>query len=238
MKVKMLYSLACLTVAAVLLQVQGCTVGGYTIGSVIDGPDSTIVPAERAKTIKLGKQVRVVLSDGGQITGEYMGPDRVAEEEYARMYSSFRKQHKDSVFLPALGGKIEIVPTFGKRVHRQLLGFDCEAGSDQFVLVRSEADTTSRMVLLRSIDKIADAEGDVTDGDLLQRLAAEGQVPSMAAIAIQDSTGMTRIPINNIQRVELKKRRIARWIGLGVGIAVDITVISIYIAIRSIRWFG
>jgi len=94
------------------------------------------------------------------------------------------------------------------------------------------------MMFLKSIDKITDAEGEVTEGDLLQRLAAEGQVPFMSAIAIQDSTGMTRIPINNIQRVELKKRRIARWVGLGVGIAVDITVISIYIAIRSIEWFG
>lgn len=225
-----------------VFQLQGCTLGGYTVGNMIDSskPDTTFVAGSELESLKSGKQVKVTLVDGSQVTGKYLGFDQVPREEYAELYESFRQQNRDAASLPPLESKTEITLKSGIKGERQLWGFDRKPDLGPFISVRFAGDTTSGVVQLSEVDRVIDANGNTTRGETLRKLASENQIPLLQAIVVQDLSGTQQIPIHSVRQIGVKNKKIARWVGLGLGAGIDAAVIvgAIWFAVEKEKSFS
>ena len=211
------------------------------MGSIIDRsrPDSTFVTGRQLERIKPGKEIRVTLTDGSQLTGEYLGIDQVPKGEYAEMYESFRRQDPDGASLPALGSDVEIALKSGQKGERQLWGFDRKPELGSFISVGWTRDTTSGTVPLSDIARITDAGGNVTEGESLRSLASENRIPCLSAMAVQDHTSTKRVAFTRVDRVAMKNKKTARWVGLGVGAAIDVAAIAVAgaVVVRGLKGY-
>jgi hypothetical protein len=243
---KLSLAIVLLVAVAVVLQLSGCSLIGFGIGSVIDsaGPDSVLIPGWKVKTIKPGEEIIVILKDGQKIEGTYEGMEPVPKVEYAKRYASFRKQKSEEFSLPALGDTITIELKSGVRGQREFFGFDHQYLSAKLeeekdstliytsymVSVRQLGDTTSGMVFLNKIEKIIDTHGNVVDGEALQELAFEGQIPLLSEIVLGPRVGINSVAMEKVYQIQVPKRGNAKWTCLGIGAAIDVIVIIVALA--------
>jgi len=249
---KVLISLLLLVTAIVIIQINNCSLIGFGIGSAIDKskPDSVYVPGWGMEIVKPGKKIKVILNDGQEVGGEYRGLYRASQEEYAERYTDFRKQKWDKLALPALGDSITILSKTGLEGKYNFEGLDYQYLPRKFeketdsrlvvpgyiIFIKQIGDTTSKIVFLRVVDKIVDSSGNIVYGRTLERLASTGEIPFMSEIAIEDSTGRTLIPTDRIYQIQVPNKKHAKWVGLGIGAAVDVSLIIIGIAMGSQDW--
>ena len=242
MDTKTLFVGALAVIGLFAFQLQGCTVGGYTIGKMIDSskPDTTFVTGSQPESLKSGKEVEVTLIDGSQVTGKYLGLDRVSREGYAELYEDFRQQNRDAASLPPLESEMEITLKSGIKGERQLWGFDRNPDLGAFISVSMVGDTTSGIVQLSDVDRVVDADGNTTQGEILRKLASGNQIPLPQAISVQDLSGTQQIPIHNVRQIGVKNKKNARWVGLGVGAGIDVAVIvgAIWVAVEKEKSFS
>jgi len=236
---RVLAALALFVVIA--LATNGCSVIGFGVGAISDStkPDSLTVPGWEVQTVKPGREIKLTLRNGEQLTGKFAGVDPVPQEQYAERYANFRDQRKEEVPLPALGEKINITLNSGVQGERELLGFDyqyvpAQAKKEESpslmslqcaISVRQSGDTTSARVLVSDIDRIVDDQGNVVQGKTLAKLASEGQIPFLCAVAIQDSTGHRQIAMEEVERIELKNRKHDKWKCAAIGAVFDVLLL-------------
>jgi hypothetical protein len=249
MKTRALCAIVLLVAAAAALAANGCSVIGYTMGVIDDArkPDTSYVPAWNAEVIKPGSQIKVVLNDGKQLTGEYAGLRRIRKEKYANRYAEFREQKHGETFIPALGDTITITMKSGRQTERELLGFDYQyvgmelkgqiasklAASAPIVSVREVGDTASSALFLKNIEKIVDSDGNVTEGEALARLASEGQIPFLSGILVVKGLVPTQVPADNVRRIEVANQKDAKLKGLRTGLALDVGAAIVALIILS-----
>lgn len=243
MQTKILPVLVFFAAAIVVLQLNGCSLIGFGIGSAIDSrkSDTIFIPGWKVEAIKPGEQIRVILRDGKEVEGKYVGLNRVPPKEYAKRYADFRKQRQEELFLPALGDSITITMKSGAQGQRILSGFDHQylattlegetdtshAFASYIMSVRQMGDTTTGIVLLKKVDKIVDSDGNVVKGEDLQRLAFEGGIPLLSAIAIEHLLTTTQVAMNEVHQIEVPKKGSAKWTGLAIGAAIDVFIIVV-----------
>jgi hypothetical protein len=229
MKCKTSFALAMLLLVTMALYLHGCSVCGLAVGTMIDraSSDSLKVSLNEIDRIKPGKNVRVLLHSGEQLTGRYLGYERFNKVEYARMYNEFREQQKDSVYLPKIGEEIEIVYTTGKRMKGEFLSFDWTAPSNQKLWIQALETGRSQPVFFRHVDSLSNNRGDNQVGEVLRELASQNRLPFLSAVDIYIPPDTTRVAINRVKQIELKKKKTGRWIGLGFGAAVDVFFIVV-----------
>lgn len=225
----------------IALATNGCSVIGFGIGAISDStkPDSLTVPGWEVQTVKPGREIKLTLRNGEQLTGKFAGVDPVPQEQYAERYANFRDQRKEEVPLPALGEKINITLNSGLQGERELLGFDYQYVSVKAkgekvpshvspqcaISVRQPGDTTSGKVLVPDIDRIVDNEGNVVEGPTLEMLASEGQVPFLSTVAIHDLSGRRQIAMEEVERIELKNRKHDKWKCAAIGAVFDVLLL-------------
>ncbi len=243
---KLSLAIVLLVAATVVLQLSGCSLIGFGIGSVIDsaGPDSVLIPGWKVKTIKPGEEIIVILKDGQKIGRAYQGIEPVTKVEYAKRYASFREQKSGELPLPALGDTIIIKMKSGVQGQREFWGFDHQYVSTKLeqekdttliyasyiVSVKQLGDTTTGMVFLNRIDKISDTRGNMVDGEALQGLAFEGQIPLLSEIVLKHLVGIRSIAMEEVYQIQVPKRGNAKWTCLGIGAAIDAIVIIVALA--------
>jgi hypothetical protein len=233
MNTKTLHAAVLSVILLFVFQLQGCTVGGYTIGKMIDSskPDTTFVAGSQLESLKAGKEVKIMLIDGSQVTGKYLGFDQVSREQYAELYESFRQQNLDAASLPALETNMEITLKSGIKGERQLWDFDRNPDLGTFISVKMVGDTTSGIVQISEVDRVIDANGNTTEGEILRKLASENQIPLIQAITVKDNSGTQQIPVHSVHQIAVKNKKIARWVGLGLGAGIDVAAIAIAIGV-------
>ena len=221
----------------VALAAGGCSVIGLGIGAISDSakPDSLTVPGWEVRTVKPGREMKLTLRDGEQLTGRFAGVDSVPEKQYVQRYTSCRERTGKEAPLPAMGERIDITLNSGVEGERELLGFDYQyttaktkgkevpspVTSHCALSVRQPGDTTSGNVLVSDIERIVNKEGEVIEGPTLERLVSGGQVPFLSAIAVHDLSGRRQIGMEQVQRIELKNKKRDRWKFAFVGAAFD-----------------
>ena len=67
------------------------------------------------------------------------------------------------------------------------------------------------------------------DLGMLERMTNTCQLPGTASLAIQTKLGTSRVPLDDIERIEKSNSEYARWIGLGIGVAVDVASVVVLI---------
>lgn len=249
MKTKIIWALQLFVLSLIVVQSNGCSVIGYTIGAIDDArkPDTSYVPAWNVKIIQPGSQIRVVLKDGDEVIGKYAGLRRVAKEKYAKRYTKFREEKEGEVFLPALGDRITTTMKSGRQAEREFLGFDYQyvgmeleeriasklAASAPIISVRQVGDTTSGAIFLKNIERIVDSDGNVTEGKALARLASEGQIPFLSGILIMKGLVPTQVSMENVRQIEVLNKKDAKRKGLLIGLGLDCAAGIIFLIIVS-----
>lgn len=228
-------ALAMLVLVGIGLYLHGCSFCGLAVGTIIDeaSADSLKVSLNQIDRIKPGTNVRVLRHSGEPLTGRYLGYEKLNKYEYARIYNEFQEEHKGSLYLPEIGEKIEILHTTGKRMSGDFLGFDWAAPSNPQICVQAQETGRSQPVFLRHVDSLSNNREDNQAGEVLRELASQNRLPFLTAVDIYIPPDTTRVAINRVKQIELKKKKNSKWIGLGFGAAVDVASIILAIAMEA-----
>ena len=97
---------ALFVLAFLLFRLSGCSLIGLGIGALSDAntPDYTTIPGWEEGNIEPGTEIDILLNNGEQVSGTYIGLEHVLEEEYAEQYTEkyaeSREILRDEVILP------------------------------------------------------------------------------------------------------------------------------------------
>jgi hypothetical protein len=247
---KALFIIGLLSMAGILFLTDGCSLVGLGIGSSIDKtkPDTILIPDSKIEKIRPGTHVKLLLDNGEEITGEYLGLDFISAEEYAGRYSLFREQKQSEILLPQLGENITIKLQSGIQGEREFWGFDYPMGlsasvpnlsqhlsiSKYAMVTRSIGDTATGIVLLADIAHIKYINGNTVDGSELIKLSSQVEIPILTAISLKNSVGKKHIALDKVSQIkEVPKKTYYKWIGLGLGAAIDAYAIFVIVAIAN-----
>jgi hypothetical protein len=251
MKYNVLPAMALFLVLAAIVVMNSCSLIGLGIGAAIDSskPDQVLIPGWVIQKVKPGTQIRVFLNSGDIVSGKFLKVERVQEEEYAERYANSRRQKQEEFLLPALGDDIAITLKSGVYSEREFLGFDyyyapqrMEAEKESVptvpisILVGVKGDTLRGRVPLILVKEILDSYQNVMEVKALEKLASQGQIPFLSAIAIQELDTKRLIALDMVYHIEYKNKKHAKWVGLGIGAAIDVTLIIIAAALASSDW--
>jgi hypothetical protein len=240
MKRKRLLRILSSTVTAALVsQLNGCSVVGLGLGVASDAssPKQLTIPGWKAETIKKGMFVTAIHNDRTETSGEYMGIERFPSNEYSAKYAEYTQKGRGELILPTLGQSVDIEEKSGKRLNGKMLGFDFKYLSITRMGESEPSDIQLTYIFVKSkngeldkanINKIAeihDSEGNEIKGDMLNNHISLEGVPLMSGLAIQTWTGKELVDINEIQTVEVKIERRGWLAGLVIGAIIDVAII-------------
>ena len=74
------------------------------------------------------------------------------------------------------------------------------------------------------------------DLGMLERMSNTSQLPGSLFLIIQTTLGTSRVSLDDIERIEKTNSKYGRWIGFGIGMAMDATAVVLFIdALRAIH---
>ena len=247
-------SLQSVTLPAVLalsVLLSGCSAVGLGVGAAIDKAqsDRKVVEGWKVGTIKPGRWATVCLSDGSQVAGIFENLADLPEAEYADTYSRMRAEQADAVALPAIGDTLVIAYRKGRAAKYEFRGFGYRytrsagivslkkkkfpAARYQYLSAHSIAESKLEEFYLDDLQQTTARNGNVVEGFQIRKLANEGKIPLKSAIALRTPGGKNFISIERIRTLQVSRKKNAKWIGLALGLAVDVVCV-----IHMASWEG
>jgi hypothetical protein len=246
--------LAILSSCATVL--TGCSLLGFGIGSAVEQgqPGPQILISNGLDTLPVDTKVLVVKKNGTKVEGVFKGvspaPRTVAYVNYGVEFERWRNlPGHESIHLPSFGGKVQILVTMPRSTISAVGRF---AGFDRGTirLITGEYGETVEYDVA-SVKEVQHTPGDVTTADNLKHAFAEGvplacgqvQYEPTAALQLEGSSspGFARveeIPLTDLRAVHLWEHTNARWVGLGIGAAIDVIVVIAAVDAYSHMSFG
>jgi hypothetical protein len=240
--------------AIIIVSTSNCSLMGLGVGAVVDHhkPDSLSTPGWKVDNLKPGKKIAVVFRDGTQLSGRYRGIGRFPQNGYAQRYNFFREKSLPDVVLPPLGDTIVIILKSGVSMDGEFLGFDYQyqpteiwrteesyAFNPVLVSIKAKGNAATQSIPSSKFTRFADSEGNGLARDVLERLANEGKIPFLSAISLEISDSLMLIPRENVFQIERKNNKNAKWVGLGIGAAIDVVaMISFAVILSSVDLLG
>jgi hypothetical protein len=226
-------------------QLNGCSLMGLGIGSIVDAhkPSHMEVPLSKIETIKPGTKVDILLRDGDTLKVIFAGVTSIPAQEYAETYAKVQEQKLEGTILPDLGDTITVIDTLGKESTYEFLGY-----AHEWISVRPLGKSESIKVPYPTVAKTTDSRGNVVQGEALDKLISEARIPFLSAIAIEKVLSSTqisrteaqriattqRIPFDKVYRVQRPLKKNAKVTGLIIGAAVDVTVAIVITGLYSL----
>jgi len=251
---KMLFRIVLFVIAAgTVVSTGGCSLMGLGVGAAVDHsrPDSLSIPGWKVDTLKPDNEIKITFQDGAQLNATYRGIERFPQNKYAQRYNFSREQILPDVILPPLGDTIGITQKSGESIEGEFLGFDYRyqptetKGANEsspftpvLVSIKVKEDAVAQNLSSTKFIKVSDSEGNVLEADVLERLATLGKIPFLSAISLENSDRVMLISREKVFQIERKNSKNAKWIGLGIGTALDVTAIIIISSIFSFRDFS
>jgi hypothetical protein len=210
-------SIALLSLFAI--QIEGCTVIGYGIGSSIDARSSSVVrPAEISQVITIEPGAKIVfhLSDSSTVSGTYRGLAVLPTPEYEGLYEVWRESAVLGVRPPRLHETISIRRR-AETIKATFLGF-----GPRRVHYRSKSMKTLGWAGFDELLWIADSSGTrISDTTLI---AAADRLPVHAVARVQE--GKTERTVDLLDGSVLSVsaghyHRGARTAGTIIGLTID-----------------
>jgi hypothetical protein len=215
--------------AEVVFGYSGCTAIGFGVGAIIDSQkaDYDTIPGWYSTSIWRGEDIRVTKKTGEELNGKYLGLETLADSQYAPLYNECRDKYKKEISLPALGDSISIVTReSGKEYKGEFLGFDA-----QYIWVNTRMWRPNRQqVDMGKVDRITDQNNNLIDVKGLRDLSSEGEIPALSTVALKTNSETLHIPTAEVDQMVAPADKNAKWNGLAVGVAIDITIGAIIAA--------
>lgn len=204
---------------------SGCSLIGFTVGAIVDGskPDRDSIAGQQViENIELGDSVEVVLVNGGLLEGVYIGVDTFSVTEYDQTYNEASSQIEDDIILPEVGDTVTLTIN-GYLSKAQFLGF-----GHKYVLAKRQGDRRISMIDLDNLTSITNTRGNSVKAKIVKNLLHDGRLPSaLPALLIKDGQTTARIPIDSLKFISVETSKNSKWVGLGIGLAVDVVAVVI-----------
>ena len=202
---------------------SGCSVIGFTFGAISDSltPKSKNVLISQIGELKTNDKIKLVLKNYSQIQGKYAGRAFIESEIYSEKYEKSLNQLRGRIVLPQIGDsvKFELVSRFSNRyVIRKFLGFD-----HQRILVQHNDGIS--WVAMGNFKTMSDFKGNMLLKEAIINLIENGEVPCFSKIIVKDKQTVHEILIEDISQIRILQVRGYKWVGLGVGVVIDIIII-------------
>ena len=201
----------------------GCSAIGFGLGGLIDGPDKEDVPVGTAMDLNPGDHIRVSLAHSSVVEGVFKASVALDSTTYAS---------RQARFLDSVGGDVPkpgdtlFLHMKGARVQFPYLFRGYGSGCLKLLLSDKSIITT---VGFTDVDGLEDRGGKMLDLGMLEGMADASRPPGTVFLAIQTTRGISRVPLDDIERIEKVHSHSARWIGLGIGMAIDVASVVVFI---------
>lgn len=234
-----IHSLVVLLLSSVAMApLTGCSMIGLGAGYALESSQYE----ERAirTSLPTGAAVSVTTTDGARHAGVYVGLTGLPSPQDSIAYEAARMAYEPPYGtgldrLPAWGADaVAIQGTSDKRgaapdtLRGQFVGFGLKRTERlHYVRIRHTGGSTSQ-VSLATTQRLR--VGPITLGGnvLTQMVRTSRSFPSVTAMLIEQPDGATqRIPLYAVRVVDGPRRSGARWVGLGLGLTVDLILIAI-----------
>lgn len=210
-----------LTIAA--LTFLGCSIIGFVIGSRVDAskPDKRSIPGWDVINLQMGKRITVTTRNGKMLQGTYKGSELMGNQDYQQKYQDKRSRHPEYL-LPDLNENISVVTrkdTYGGK-------FDGLIYTSLLLREEQPSKPSIRKFNISDIQQIKLSTGKVITGEVWQNMVLNRKVPNKAVIVIEGKTGITQLPLDQVETVWVKTSKNARFVGFLIGATVDALVIA------------
>jgi hypothetical protein len=242
MRAKMLARILYLAlVVALVSSTLSCSVVGLGVGAIIDAKTShqKQIGAWEMGKVKKGAEVTVFRNDSTSSSGKFDGLLPVPDSEYQEAYSRLLQGMPDSMNLPRLGENIEILHKDKKRNQSVFRGFDYQfrnfkaeqqynyGFNFQYLFDDKSISKPMKRIFLCDINSVVRSDQMKLTGENLIVLSSNGQLPLRSQVVILTGSGLEKFPLTSIESATVPRSRNAKWIGLGMGLGLDI--LSIYL---------
>lgn len=207
----------------------GCSYLGFRIGLEIDDgkQDRDTLHVQTAERLEPGDRVQVTLIDSTVVNGEFAELGHLDPADYSSRYEGFMHAHASDMNVPQPGdtiawrisaSRVPFISVFhGYGIGSLLVQMTTRT-------VRGFSQDTSSTIEYLPFGRLTSLERhDKSSFDLsrLQYMSNEGLLPLNMSIVVNTESDTLSIPFDEVVRVERINSRNARWIGGGIGLAVD-----------------
>lgn len=212
-----------ISLAAVIssLLFSSCSLIGFGIGSAVDKktPGSVNITLDHIDTLELEKRVEVIQNNGDTIYGRYNGLIPIYSHDFHSKYDSIQIELADKVKLPDLDDTLLISYNDDNALKKIGLfkGFESRK-----LWCKYTYGNMHFQISLDSIENITINNEYEIDSVQIKEIITEKTFPDFIHVDI--NLGMdnrNRIEIASINKVLIIDKRNRKFIGLGVGLAID-----------------
>lgn len=211
-------------ILAFVLPLSGCSAVGFVIGSLSDSsrPDYDTVGTSKVWQLRPNQDIVVLKTDGTQISGELFMVDTIPGTEYHKAYDIVKLEPEGSG-MPAIGDTVNI--TFRSGIRRPSLqgifvGFD-----PGIFHIRLRENLVT--IPLETVNALNGHQNTSVNIDTVRGCISRGLVPFMSQLLLNNGTETRGIRLDGVREIYLENYHSAKWIGLGVGVALDILIIHL-----------
>ncbi|SYZ73242.1 hypothetical protein TRIP_C21360 [Candidatus Zixiibacteriota bacterium] len=226
-----------------LMNLGGCTAVGLGIGSLIDNgrPDYSPVRDGRLGEVGHGSKITVELADSSKIQGEFSGLVIDTGSDYRKKYAEARLAAESSIVLPQIGESVDFSYVSGVRLKGNFEGFDQRFPSlpcSSLVVVKPAINESISREKLCFLPYLHTSAGDSVGTGAICELIGKRQIPLMSQMVINHGGRLDNVPLEKIREVQVKNRKSAKWVGLGLGFAIDVTLVIFMISLNDMAIMG
>ena len=212
---------------------NSCSLIGFGIGSAIDSktPKTSKIYKNQIDTLEIGNKVEITLFNGNKKYGRFDGIVYAYDPDRLQKYQKIKDSLSGKVTLPNQNDTLLIYLIREKNVGKLGLFKGFESGKLWYKHFYSD---DCSEVELSLIDNFMVNYKYNVDSLQINNLIRKQKFPNLIYLKIdtQEETS-ENIPLNSVRKIQVMNKRNAKFVGLGVGLAIDV-IISV-MAISSIQ---
>jgi hypothetical protein len=203
----------------------GCSIIGFSVGAAIDGskPDKDILYVDAAFNLRPDDEVRISLVDSTVIEGTYKQLEALDSSVYASRYARFVQSASPNITFPRLGDTLLL--TTKADTARQWVYLFRGFGAGILNLQRLDHFQIGK-IAFGHLSALEIRGGVRIDLGMLERMSNAGRLPRDISLVVQNKRHTLSVAFDDIKFVEKSNSKNAKWIGLGVGFALDAIIIT------------
>ena len=219
----------------IILLSNGCSLMGLGIGALVDSNHPKTIPGmpllyHQYHSFQPGTRIEILTKDSAIVQGKYTGVKDTNLEEYDRIYSRNLDSISNEPRLPAIGDSIVVYSWAGKKdIECVFFGFDYES-----ILLKFPDRPEKTKVNLYTIRDITDQFGNDIQSNILRKMVAEGEIPILSGISVEQEAGEVLVRIDDIDQIRFRTSS-GKIMGFLVGGIIDVIVL-IKIHQRAESW--
>ena len=212
---------------------NSCSLIGFGIGAAVDSktPKTSNIYKNQIDTLEIGNKVEIILFDGKKKYGKFGGIVEVYDQNFHREYNIIKNSLASQVNMPNVNDTLLIFLSNEKNVGKLGLFKGFESGRLWYKHFYSNE--YSDIELARIDNFIINYEYNV-DSVQINDLIVKQTFPNFMHLKIDTHNKTSEnLPLVAVSKIQITNKRNAKFIGLGVGLAIDVIISAM--AIKSMQ---